>query len=54
MVDFNPANYETKQVFYSSKDGTQVPMFITYKKRVFSSMGIIPHIYTPMEGSISP
>ncbi|MGB3208515.1 MAG: prolyl oligopeptidase family serine peptidase [Crinalium sp.] len=32
QVDFNPEDYETKQVFYSSKDGTQVPMFITYKK----------------------
>jgi prolyl oligopeptidase len=31
-VDFNPDEYETKQVFYSSKDGTQVPMFITHKK----------------------
>jgi prolyl oligopeptidase len=31
-VDFNPDNYETKQVFYASKDGTQVPMFITHKK----------------------
>jgi prolyl oligopeptidase len=31
-VNFNPAEYETKQVFYSSKDGTNVPMFITYKK----------------------
>lgn len=31
-VDFNPDNYETKQVFYSSKDGTQVPMFICHKK----------------------
>ncbi len=31
-VDFNPDNYETRQVFYSSKDGTRVPMFITYKK----------------------
>ncbi|MFH7025903.1 MAG: prolyl oligopeptidase family protein [Heteroscytonema crispum UTEX LB 1556] len=33
-VDFNPADYETKQVFYSSKDGTQVPMFITHKKGI--------------------
>ncbi len=32
QVDFNPEDYETKQVFYSSKDGTQVPMFITHKK----------------------
>lgn len=31
-VDFNPAQYETKQVFYKSKDGTKVPMFITHKK----------------------
>jgi prolyl oligopeptidase len=31
-VDFNPADFETKQVFYSSKDGTKVPMFITHKK----------------------
>lgn len=31
-VDFNPANYESKQVFYTSKDGTKVPMIITYKK----------------------
>jgi prolyl oligopeptidase len=31
-VDFNPAVYETKQVFYTSKDGTKVPMFITHKK----------------------
>jgi len=31
-VDFNPGDFETKQVFYSSKDGTKVPMFLTYKK----------------------
>jgi prolyl oligopeptidase len=31
-VDFNSANYESKQVFYSSKDGTKIPMIITYKK----------------------
>ncbi len=31
-VDFNPNNYETKQVFYASKDSTRVPMFITHKK----------------------
>lgn len=32
QVDFHPDDYETKQIFYSSKDGTQVPMFITHKK----------------------
>jgi prolyl oligopeptidase len=29
---FNPDDYETKQVFATSKDGTRVPMFLTYKK----------------------
>ncbi|WP_392480677.1 prolyl oligopeptidase family protein [Nostoc sp. C110] len=33
-VDFNPNDYETKQVFYQSKDGTRVPMFITHKKGI--------------------
>ncbi len=31
-VSFKPAEYETKQVFFASKDGTKVPMFITYRK----------------------
>jgi prolyl oligopeptidase len=31
-VKFNPEDYEVKQVFYSSKDGTRVPMFIVHKK----------------------
>ena len=31
-VDFDPTDFETKQVFYTSKDGTKVPMFITHKK----------------------
>ena len=29
---FNAADYETKQVFYNSKDGTRVPMFLVHKK----------------------
>jgi prolyl oligopeptidase len=33
-VKFNPDDYEVKQVFYSSKDGTRVPMFISYKKGI--------------------
>ena len=31
-IDFDPNMFETKQVFYTSKDGTKVPMFITHKK----------------------
>ena len=31
-IDFNPNDYESKQVFYSSNDGTKIPMTITHKK----------------------
>ncbi len=31
-IAFNPDNYESKQVFYTSKDGTKVPMIISHKK----------------------
>ncbi|MBA3633579.1 MAG: S9 family peptidase [Acidobacteria bacterium] len=31
-VKFDPNNYEVKQIFYSSKDGTKIPMFIVHKK----------------------
>lgn len=34
QVKFNPDDYETKQVFYSSKDGTQIPMFICHRKGI--------------------
>lgn len=33
-VKFDPTLYESKQVFYNSKDGTRVPMIITYKKGI--------------------
>jgi prolyl oligopeptidase len=33
-VAFNPDDYETKQVFYKSKDGTKIPMFIINKKGI--------------------
>lgn len=33
-VEFDPSDYVTEQVFYSSKDGTPIPMFITHKKGV--------------------
>ncbi|WP_089887084.1 prolyl oligopeptidase family serine peptidase [Kriegella aquimaris] len=31
-IDFNPEDYESYQIFYTSKDGTKVPMIITHKK----------------------
>ena len=31
-VDFQPDAFETRQVFYPSKDGTCVPMFITHRR----------------------
>src|SRR3954447_2806183 len=31
-VAMNPADYEVKQVFYTNRDGTKVPMFLSYKK----------------------
>ncbi|ALW83829.1 prolyl endopeptidase [Hymenobacter sedentarius] len=31
-VQFDPTKFESKQVFYNSKDGTRIPMIITYKK----------------------
>jgi prolyl oligopeptidase len=33
-VDFDPNAYETRQVFYESKDGTRIPMFITHKRGI--------------------
>jgi len=33
-IDFNPDDYVSEQVFYTSADGTQVPMIITRKKGV--------------------
>jgi prolyl oligopeptidase len=32
VIDFNSEEYESQQVFYNSKDGTRIPMIITYKK----------------------
>jgi prolyl oligopeptidase len=32
VPDFNPDDYEVRQVFYKSKDGTRVPMFVAHKK----------------------
>jgi len=34
QVDFEPTDYETQQVFYTSLDGTRIPMFITHKRNL--------------------
>ncbi|TDU43414.1 prolyl oligopeptidase [Gelidibacter sediminis] len=33
-IKYNPDNFESKQVFYNSKDGTKIPMIISYKKGI--------------------
>ncbi len=33
-VKFDPEQYESKQIFYTSKDGTKIPMIITHKKGI--------------------
>lgn len=33
-VDFNPDDYETRQIFYESNDGTKIPMYIVHKKGI--------------------
>lgn len=33
-IDFNTNDYESNQVFYTSKDGTKIPMMITHKKGI--------------------
>jgi prolyl oligopeptidase len=33
-LDFDPSRFETQQVFYRSRDGTRVPMFLTYRKGI--------------------
>lgn len=55
-VDFDPALYETKQVFYDSKDGTRVPMFITHKKglKLDGSNPVFLYGYGGFNASLTP
>ncbi len=34
IQNFTPGDYETKEVFFNSKDGTRIPMFLVYKKGI--------------------
>ena len=38
LQGFNPSQFETQQIFYPSKDGTRIPMFIVKKKVIFLVM----------------
>ncbi|HEV7672215.1 MAG TPA: prolyl oligopeptidase family serine peptidase [Thermoanaerobaculia bacterium] len=55
-LSFDPEAYETRQVFYPSKDGTQVPMFLTGKKG-WSERGKLPvllYAYGGFDISLTP
>jgi prolyl oligopeptidase len=55
-VAFDPALYETRQVFYASKDGTRVPMFITHRKglRLDGSHPTLLYAYGGFDISLTP
>lgn len=53
-VKFNPDDYETKQVFYTSKDGTKVPMFITRKKGITGTAPTLLYAYGGFNSSQVP
>ncbi|HEX5961286.1 MAG TPA: prolyl oligopeptidase family serine peptidase [Rhodanobacteraceae bacterium] len=55
-VKFDPAQYETKQVFYTSKDGTRVPMFIVAKKglKLDGSHPTMLYAYGGFDVSVTP
>lgn len=42
---FDPGQYETRQVFYPSKDGTKIPMFLCYKKSAFTGKAMPTYLY---------
>lgn len=56
QAKFDPAKYETVQIFYPSKDGTQIPMFLTHKKGLVrdGNNPVIIYGYGGFDISITP
>jgi prolyl oligopeptidase len=55
-VDFDPDDYVTRQVFYTSKDGTRVPMFVTHHKNITpdGNNATLLYGYGGFNGSMTP
>jgi prolyl oligopeptidase len=55
-VDFKSDDFVTEQVFFNSKDGTRVPMFLTYRKglRKDGSNPMILYGYGGFDASLTP
>lgn len=56
-LPFEPGDYETRQVFFASKDGTRIPMFLTARKDVLDAPGPQPTLlygYGGFNISIAP
>ena len=55
-VDFDSSRYETKQVFYKSKDGTRIPMFLTCEKgiKLDGQNRVLLYAYGGFDVSLTP
>ena len=55
-LQFDPSEYETKQVFFTSRDGTRVPMFISHKRglKLDGSNPTLVHGYGGFDVSLTP